>query len=148
MSITCLRSAQRGAALLTAISILLTLAMLAAAVLTFTSNQHLGAALDVQGVHAYQAARGGLEWGLYKAWRDQAPCNSGNQTANFGPLGSFYITVRCEKNTVDEAGGGNLYTVTAWACNQTPPSGSDNCPGNNPAAAGYVERKIRALIER
>lgn len=152
MSTTCLKSAQRGVALFTAIFILVALATLAAAVVSLSGHQHMGAALDVQGSQAYQAARSGLEWGLYKAWKNESPCNSGTQTSNFGtPLGSFSITVQCAKTAVSEAGGGNLYTVTAWACNQpvaNPPAGTAACPGSNPAATGYVERKVRALIEK
>jgi len=55
-----------GFAILSAIFILVVLAALGAFILNVSTNQQIGSALDVQGVRAYQAARAGIEWGLYQ----------------------------------------------------------------------------------
>ena len=56
---------QTGFALLTAIFILVVLAGLGAAIMTVSSNQQIGSAIDVQGARAYLAARAGVDWALY-----------------------------------------------------------------------------------
>lgn len=57
---------QGGVSIITAIFILLLLASLAALMANVMSTAHSTAAEDVLGVRAYQAARGGAEWGLYQ----------------------------------------------------------------------------------
>ena len=59
-------SLQRGFTIVSAIFILVVLAALGAFVVTVSTNQQIGSALDVQGTQAYQAARSGIEWGLYQ----------------------------------------------------------------------------------
>ena len=84
---------QRGFALGTAIFLLLVLAALGAAMLTFSSAQHAGSAMDVQGARALQAARAGIEWGAYQALRG-AGCTGGSLT-----LGDFSVTVTASATT-------------------------------------------------
>jgi MSHA biogenesis protein MshP len=60
-----------GFAIVTAIFILVVLAALGAFILNVFTNQQIGSALDVQGVRAYQAARAGIEWGLFKVQSSQ-----------------------------------------------------------------------------
>lgn len=57
---------QRGASLITAIFLLLLLAGLAALMATILSATHINFAADVGGSRAYQAARAGVEWGMYQ----------------------------------------------------------------------------------
>ena len=59
-----------GFAIVSAIFILVVLAALGAFILNISTSQHIGSALDVQGIRAYQAARAGIEWGLYRVKRD------------------------------------------------------------------------------
>ncbi|MCC7546775.1 MAG: agglutinin biogenesis protein MshP [Burkholderiales bacterium] len=58
--------AQRGFSIVSALFILVVLAALAAGLVNVSVMQHSGAALDLQGVRAYQAARAGIEWGVYR----------------------------------------------------------------------------------
>ncbi|MDD2884537.1 MAG: hypothetical protein PHT48_05775 [Dechloromonas sp.] len=58
-------SVQRGSALISAIIILLLFASLSAAMLNLSLNQATALAQDVQGARALQAARAGIELGLY-----------------------------------------------------------------------------------
>lgn len=151
-----MRNLQRGFSLVTAIFLLVVLSALGAMMLTFFSAQQQGAALDVTGARAYQAARAGIEWGAYQIWsRNPARSNNVNcdgstnasVTTSFGfpaaatTLTGFTVTVTCLVAT-DGSGGPTLYTVEAIACNQ--PSGGA-CPGNA-AGAGYVERYVKATL--
>lgn len=56
----------RGFAIVSAIFILVVLAALGAFIVNISTSQQIGSAIDVQGVRAYQAARAGIEWGLYQ----------------------------------------------------------------------------------
>jgi MSHA biogenesis protein MshP len=137
-----------GFAMVTAIFILVVLAMLGAFIATISSQNQVGAALDVQGARAYQAARAGIEWGLYQVLKAGTNnCNSSGTGANVALPGitGFTVTVRCAQvvPTTDEAGIGALYNLTAWACNTT----AATCPGTV-SSLGYVERKIVVLAEK
>jgi MSHA biogenesis protein MshP len=144
------RKAQRGFAMVTAIFILIVLAALGAFIATVSSNQQIGAALDVQGAQAYQAARAGVEWGLYQVIKGSAAaCGSTGTEVDVSAapsLAGMTVTVKCTQVSADEAGLGALYNVTSWACN-TPGASTPKCPGNV-GGLGYVERKITALAER
>jgi MSHA biogenesis protein MshP len=142
------RKVQRGFAMVTAIFILVVMAALGAFIATVSGNQQIGAALDVQGVQAYQAARAGVEWGLSQVLKG-TPCAAGGTEVDVSgapSLAGMTVTVSCSQNVADEAGLGALYTVTAWACN-TPLASTPKCPGTV-GALGYVERKITALAEK
>lgn len=60
------RRLQHGVSIITAIFLLLLFATLAALMANLISTAHTTAAEDVLGARAYQAARGGAEWGLYQ----------------------------------------------------------------------------------
>ncbi len=57
---------QRGVSVLAAVFFLLLFGLLAALMANVISVTHSTAAEDVLGARAYQAARGGAEWGLYQ----------------------------------------------------------------------------------
>lgn len=150
------RLRERGFTMVSAIFILVVMTALAAFLIVVSTTQQIGAALDVQGARAYQAARAGIEWGAYQIWsRNPARSNNVNcdgstnasVTTSFGfpaaatTLTGFTVTVTCLVAT-DGSGGPTLYTVEAIACNQ--PSGGA-CPGNA-AGAGYVERYVKATL--
>ena len=63
-AVTC--PAQRGFSIVSTLFILVVLAALAAGLVQVSVMQHASATLDVQGVRAHQAARAGIEWGLYR----------------------------------------------------------------------------------
>ena len=56
----------RGFSIVSAIFLLVVLSLLGSLMLTFSTVQHITGAQDVQGSRAYQAARAGIEWGLYQ----------------------------------------------------------------------------------
>lgn len=152
----------RGFAILSAIFILVVLAVLGAAMMTVSTNQQTGSARDIDGVRAYQAARAGIEWGLYKVQTttgyrfgyDCPPTDSGAQCPNrracpvspssFQPpedattLHGFTVTVTCT-GTIDASGGPTVFSLVSTSCNQ-PHAG--NCPNTTDPGSLYVERRL------
>lgn len=133
---------QGGFGVIAAIFILVILAGLGAAIATVSTTQHLGSALDLEGIRAYQAARSGIEWGLFRALRS-ASCAA---AADIGAIDGMAVTVNCAvtaSGDATEPGLGSIFTITAVACNQ--PTGT-TCPGNA-AGPNYVERRLSVLAE-
>lgn len=127
----------RGFGIVTAVFLLVVLAGLGVAMVSFFSVQQTASALDVQGARAYQAARAGIEWGLYRQLR----ASSCQPTSTFVvPANGFTVTVRCTLTN----GPGTLqrYQVVATACNQ-PAAGvcSAASASNN---TDYVQRMLQA----
>lgn len=60
------RPSQRGVSVIAAVFLLLLMAVLAAAITNIVSTAHLNQAADIGGTRAYQAARAGVEWGMYQ----------------------------------------------------------------------------------
>lgn len=138
----------RGFALPGAIFLLVVLALLGAFVTRIVGMQQQGSRLDVAGARAYQAARAGIEWGLFGILSPAAtaPCPSATSNLAFGAgFETYTVTVTCGSSTVNEGGTATtLYSLVATACNQ-PANGA--CPNPNPAD-GYVMRQIEAGTSR
>ncbi|HAV34821.1 MAG TPA: agglutinin biogenesis protein MshP [Massilia sp.] len=143
-----------GAGLVTAIFLLVVLAGLAVALVAIFGAQRQSAALDEQGARAYQAARAGIEWGLFQRATNGADCATSFALPGDSPLAGFSVTVECVP--VEGTGFGdsvvNLdrWLIRATACNGAAPCPVDaaaNAPANPPAArADYVERVIEVQI--
>lgn len=130
-----------GVGLVTAIFLLVVLAALGVAMVGIFTTQQAGAALDEQGARAYQAARAGIEWGLYRQLR-QGACNN----ASFGfpansSLSGFTVTVTC---TPAPAAAPTRWLITSTACNLQPPGSS--CPPNASNSPDYVQRRLEAQL--
>ena len=120
--------------------ILVMLAGLAGFMVSLSTTQQIGSALDVQGSKAYSAAQSGTEWGLYRAITAGACAGS----TDIGAIDGMNVTVTCTSSAVPEQGSGaSFYSITATACNL--PSGT-TCPGAT-ANPLYVERRVSALSE-
>lgn len=133
------RYTQRGFAVISAIFILVVLAALGGFILSVSTNQQVGSALDVQGARAYEAARSGVEWGLYRQLRDGVCAASTSIVPTASTLSAFTVTVTCVA-TAGTNGAPTSYRVQATACN-LPQAG--NCP-NTGAGLGltYIERRV------
>ncbi|MES2318331.1 MAG: agglutinin biogenesis protein MshP [Pseudomonadota bacterium] len=139
----------RGVSLLTAVFLVLVLAVLSAAILRLVLVQHATASMDMLGVQAYQAARSGLEWGIHRQLRVQPPsvaCFTSPQTFAMpqdAGLRNFTVTVTCTEKPFNLAGNTtNRWTIAAVACNG--PSGLV-CP-NASANVEYVQRRLQAEL--
>lgn len=123
--------AQRGFALASAIFVLVVLAALGAAMLTFSSAQHVGSAMDAQGARALQAARAGIEWGAYQALRNNS-CAGSATVALGGTLADFSLVVDCSQTT---SGALTAYHITSTAS-----------AGTAAGQISRVERELKATI--
>lgn len=63
---TAFRRRQQGISILTAIFLLLLFASISAFMASLMSTAHVTGTLDMEGSRTYQAARAGIEWGLYQ----------------------------------------------------------------------------------
>lgn len=139
------RSCQRGFTMVTAIFILVVMVALAAAITMISTSQQLGSAMDIQGAKAYQAARAGIEWGVYQRNRGGSCAASTSFTLAPATLSDFTITVTCETFT-DASGGPTVYRITSSACNR--PGSGGTCPNTDAGGPGanYVERRLQVTI--
>ncbi|MES2356389.1 MAG: agglutinin biogenesis protein MshP [Pseudomonadota bacterium] len=135
---------ERGFSILAAVFLLVIMVSLSAFLVSISSMQQMGAAVDLQGSRAYQAARAGVEWGAYQMLTPAAapPCSSTVLTFSGTTLRDFSTTVTCAVSTADELGTtANIYKIIAVACNQPA------CPSAAPAA-NYVERQLTITVSR
>lgn len=151
-----------GFALPSAIFLLVILAALGAFIVNISTSQQIGAALDVQGERAYQAAYAGMEWARYQVWNGGAcpastTWNGSTKSlalAGAQTLTAFVATIECRQFPSTDVGGvtTSVFEVRVTACNK-PQAG--NCPpadpvANNPnpssSTLGYVERQMDGLM--
>ena len=115
------RMAQRGFSIVSAIFLLVIMAALGAFMLTFSNVQQTTSAQDLQGSRAYQAARTGIEWGLYKVLTPASPPGVATcTTASLGPLAGtlavFTVNVLCTVSTYTEGSTTvSIYQITSTA---------------------------------
>lgn len=102
-----LHKSQSGFALVSALFVLVVLALLGAAMVRMSGTHSNTPVSALQGARAYHAARSGMEWGIHQALNDDTWC--GNNIPDFS-LGSFDIQVTCQSTTFQE-GGSTDYTI-------------------------------------
>jgi MSHA biogenesis protein MshP len=141
-----------GFSMISAVFLLVIMAGLGAAMLSFSSMQHASSGLDSQGTRAYQAARAGVEWGLWKVLQETPPCSAGvGTTTTFvmpatTTLNEFSVTVVCISTAVvDVITPFTMYQISATACNQPNGAGS-TCPGTGALGKNYIERQLTATV--
>lgn len=154
----------QGFAIVSAIFIIVVLAALGAFIVSVSTSQQVGAALDIQGVRAYQAAKSGVEWGIYQVEATPAynfsygtpavAVGSANPNTRACPasptsfvpaaptLAAFTVTVTCVA-TVDANNGPTIFRLISTACNE--PTGGA-CPNNAPTSPDYIERRIEVTL--
>jgi MSHA biogenesis protein MshP len=139
----------RGVSLISAVFLLIFLAVLSAALIRVFTVQQTSSGLDVLGARTYQAARAGMEWGMYQRLRVLAPatdCFASPTTFRLpasGTLSALTVTVTCTEPTVNAVGETtNRWTLTATACNEP---GATGCPNANPGS-DYVQRRLQAEL--
>lgn len=140
--------AQQGFSLVTAIFLLVVLTSLGALMMSFFTVQQQSSVLDVSGQRAYQAARAGMEWGVFQITQSAvaggafaAACQPGPVASPVGlpaPLSGFGVNVWCSAASAVEG------TSTIWVYDLAAAASGVN--GATPGSADYVEREIRATI--
>lgn len=142
---------QAGVGIVTAIFLLVVLAGLGVAMVGIFTAQQASSNLDLMGAQAYQAARAGLEWGMYQQRVVKAcgPANTATNptnpyTASFRmppgtSLSAFTVYVTCSAQGTGEL---TRYLVTSEACNM--PNAAGQCPPMNKAES--VRRRLEAEL--
>lgn len=139
---------ERGFAYIAAIVFLVVLAGMALAMLRLQTTQQDTIDDAVLGMRAGQAARGGIEWGLYQMRSGQAQdcvAANGKTLSDFAKDTGFKVTVLCRTQAYQEgqdAAGASqtkhIVTLSAIACN----GAGAACPdGAGATRRGYVERR-------
>jgi MSHA biogenesis protein MshP len=137
---------QRGVSIITAIFLLVILALLGTMMVTFMTAQQHSSAMDVRGALAYQAARTGIEWAAYNVeqtapgtlWAGCAAIPAPLMPAGTlgGTLAPFAVTVTCNSQMVTE-GAATIYVYTI-----TSTASSGGVAGN----ADFVQRVVTAMM--
>jgi MSHA biogenesis protein MshP len=131
---------QAGVGLVTAIFLLIVLAGLGVAMVSLFTSQQASADLDLQGARAYQAARAGIEWGVYRRMHDKV-CDPETtlSMADAGSLSGFTVIVTCKRPTSGDMAPTMIVSV---ACNIRDDQGKCE-PVNN---AGSVRRRLEVQL--
>ena len=140
------RMSQRGFALVSAIFLLVVLAALGGFMVNFSSVQHATSTQDLLGSRAYQAARTGIEWGVFQVRNPEntnplgavyiCPATASTLENLGGALAGFTVDVQCSV-TVDTEGDNRIriYQITSTA--------SIGAVGT----ASFVQRRLSAAVE-
>jgi MSHA biogenesis protein MshP len=128
---------QRGVSVITAVFLMLLMAVLAAAIANVVSTANVNMAADIGGARAYQAARAGAEWGMYQldpnattaalppCFPDAAP-----------PIPGHVMDVKCTKSDTTEGSRSiRIYRITSVAT-----ATGVKAPG--------IERRIEVTVEK
>lgn len=138
---------QRGFVLASAIFLLVIMAALGAFIVQVTTASHTASALDVQGARAYQAARVGIEAGLFLVQRN-GNCPALTNLGGIQGLNGFRVTWTCEANQfVENNVNKTIWQITSTACTTS----GTQCPSANPLelqGTDYVERQLMVITER
>lgn len=138
---------QRGFVLASAVFLLVVMAALAAFIVQVSVASNTAGAQDIQGARAYQAARVGLEAGLFSV-RDSGACPATTTLSNIPGLNGFKVTWTCAANAfVESTVSKTIWQITATACTT---SGAQ-CPSATVAevqSADYVERQLTVVTEK
>ena len=104
------------------------------------------AAQDVLSARAWQAARAGNEWGLYKALRgtwNGAACAATSSTLDLTADTGFHVTVSCDSTLYNEGESAagtprtiRVYSIKAVAC----PAVACPVVDASVTGVGYIER--------
>ncbi|MFA7400499.1 MAG: hypothetical protein WCZ98_08465 [Sideroxydans sp.] len=129
---------QQGFSIITAIFLLVVLAFLGVAMVTFSTTQHQTVAMDVMGSRAYQAARAGVDWGAYQVLRNGSCAATTTLPAMAGTLSQFGVSVTCGSVAASEVTA-TSGTVTVYSLSSTATFGTLGQPS-------YVERQIQITI--
>ncbi len=128
-------SSQSGFTLITALFLLVVVALLSVYLVTFRNVQQSTVLYAQQGARAMQAAHAGIEWGIYESVVNGNCIANPPFTAAGTALSSFSITLNCTSSAHDEAGIPIItYVLTSTA--QTGAYGT----------LDYVYRSLRATV--
>jgi len=144
-----LKKTQQGFSLVSAIFLLVVLAGLGAAMVSFSTTQNQAQSLDLMGSRAYQAASAGVEWAAYNIMTTPGVSSPaavvftpGTATALAGNLSDFAVTVSYNAvSAVDAVNVGETPT-TVWSYDITA-----SAVWGAPGTENYVMRVLSAKMK-
>ncbi len=131
-----MKNYQTGFSLISAIFLVVVIAALGLFTVTFSTTQQQSSVMDALGSRAYQAAKAGIEWGVYQIITGGATCPLVQPTMPTGTqLSAFTVTVDCNVTPWTEGTTSlSVYQLTSTA--KTGVLGS----------SGYFERQLQVTI--
>lgn len=130
----------------TAIFLIVIMAALAAFIAKVTAAANAQAGQDMQGARALQAARAGIEAGLY-AVRVKSSC-AGGTLSNLPGLTGFKVSWVCSRYAFTESGSSKVvWQIQSTACSTSGAS----CPSTDATeqqGVDYTERQIVVVAEQ
>lgn len=127
-------SSQSGFTLITALFLLVVVALLSVYMITIRNVQQSTEVFGQQGARAIQAAHSGLEWGIYEAVVN-GMCAPGTFTATGTALSAYTINVSCSSSAHTEA----AILITTYRLTSTAQTGSYG-------TLDYVYRSLQATV--
>lgn len=127
-----MRARAAGFSLVSAIFLMVVLAILGVSLVSLSAVQHATAAQQLQTVRANYAARAGVEWAARQA---AAGACAGTTFTPGGTLTAFTVTVACTPSTHDLGGGTQLY----YLVDVTAQAGAYGSPD-------FVARRVQAKV--
>ena len=128
-------SRQTGFTLITALFLLVVVAGLSVYMITIRNVQQSTVVFAQQGARAMQAARAGIEWGIYQAMDTIPVCGNSTFSATGTALSAYSITVECTSSAHDEAG----VPIVTYVLTSEAETGA-------PGSLDYVYRSLRATV--
>jgi MSHA biogenesis protein MshP len=136
----------QGFGLMLAIFLLVTVAAVAAYLMTVSSGQLEAVTQDEQGARAYQAARTGIDWGAYQVLiKSACPATTTIPLPQAGLAGiTFYAEVKCSTVGTETEAGTNItvYKIVSKGCNRTAGCVDLTVDPNIDPGPTYVEREL------
>lgn len=128
---------QAGFAMVSAIFLMVVLALLGGVMVSLSNSQQISAVRDLLGTRAYYAARAGIEWGAYQALQASS-CPVSTALPGAVAATGFTVAVACSASGPYDEGGVSttLYRITATATTGT--LGQHD----------HAERQLQALVSQ
>ena len=140
--------AQRGFSLVSAIFLLVVLATLGAAMVTFSTTQNQTQAMDAMGSRAYEAANAGIEWAAYNIATSPGVAKAaapvfvpGTGTALGGRLAPFTVNVGYTAIAHSDAAVAGSAVGNMWTYDIT-----SSAEYGVPGTPDYFERVVNAKM--
>jgi MSHA biogenesis protein MshP len=128
-------SRESGFTLVTALFLLVVVALLSVYIVTFRNVQQSTVLYAQQGARAMQAVNSGIEWGIYQAVRNNTCAMNLPFTAAGTALSAYSITVNCVSSAHAEAG----VPIITYVLTSTAETGVHG-------TLDYVYRSLRATV--
>lgn len=139
------RKPQTGFSLISAVFLLVVIAMLGTFAVTMSTTQHQSQTMDIMGARGYQAALAGVEWAAFNVTQQPVSspaswpgCIAGTTVTAGGNLAPFAVSVNCSATSAVEG------VSTIWVYDVSAVARTAGLPGD----ANYVEQVATAKMAR